>query len=75
MPRKLHFCIPGVPVHLIQRGHNRAACFFSDGDYRYYRQSLAEGAHRYGCAIHANVLMAHHAQWLVTVNEEREEVR
>ena len=34
MPRNPRFYAPGVPVHLIQRGNNRAACFFAEEDYR-----------------------------------------
>ncbi len=29
MSRKTRFVIPGVPQHVIQRGHNREPCFYS----------------------------------------------
>ena len=29
-------------MHLIQRGHNRDACFFGDEDYTLYLSQLAE---------------------------------
>jgi len=36
MPRKRRFFLPGVPVHVVQRGNNRQAVFFDDNDYRIY---------------------------------------
>jgi putative transposase len=34
MPRRARILLPGVPVHLTQRGNNRSACFYTDEDYR-----------------------------------------
>ncbi len=44
MPRRARLALPGVPLHLIQRGNNRQACFFADEDYRFYLDWLAEHA-------------------------------
>lgn len=66
MPRRARVTHAGVPQHVIQRGNNRAACFFADADYRIYLDCLMEGATRYGCDIHAYVLMANHVHLLVT---------
>lgn len=63
-PPRLDF--PGVPQHVIQRGNNRAACFFNDVDRRFYLKCLAESAARRGCAVHAYVLMTNHVHLLVT---------
>jgi putative transposase len=30
MPRRARILLPGIPVHLIQRGNNRSACFYAD---------------------------------------------
>jgi hypothetical protein len=38
MPGKPRFDLPGVPAHVIQRGNNRQAVFFSEDDYGAYRQ-------------------------------------
>ena len=53
MPRRARVTYAGVPQHVIQRGNNRAACFFADGDYRIYLDSLLEGATRYGRMRHS----------------------
>jgi len=36
MPQRARLSVAGVPWHIIQRGNNRSACFFSDEDYQYY---------------------------------------
>lgn len=33
MPRRTRVSLPGVSLHLIQRGNNRSACFYADEDY------------------------------------------
>ena len=47
-------------------GNNRTACFFSDEDYLYYLETLGQQAEKYGCAIHAYILMTNHVYLLVT---------
>ena len=42
MPRRARIQLPGVPVHLIQRGNNRSACFYADEDYRFYLDHVTE---------------------------------
>ncbi len=66
MPRKPRFYLPGVPAHVIQRGNNRQVVFFCDDDYQAYLTWLREGAVRFGCAVHAYVLMSNHVHLLVT---------
>lgn len=66
MARKPRINLPGYPQHVIQRGNNRQACFFTGDDYRRYREDLGEVAKRHGGAIHAYVLMTNHVHLLVT---------
>lgn len=66
MPRKPRYYLPGVPVHIVQRGNNRDPIFFDDSDYSTYLRWLAEGARRYECKIHAYVLMTNHVHLLAT---------
>lgn len=58
--------LAGVPLHVIQRGNNRVACFFGDVDRRFYLKCLGQAAARHKCAIHAYVLMTNHVHLLVT---------
>src|SRR6185436_20482740 len=66
MPRSERLEPAGVPLHVLQRGNNRAACFFGEVDRRFYLKCLAKAAARRGCAIHAYVLMPNHVHLLVT---------
>ena len=70
MPRKPRFFLPGIPVHIVQRGHSREPVFFEDGDYQAYLNWLGEAANRYHCAIHAYVLMTNHAHILATPQDK-----
>lgn len=66
MPRRARLALPNVPLHLIQRGNNRQACFFADEDYRLYLDWLGEHAGKTGCRVHAYVLMTNHVHLLVS---------
>lgn len=66
MPRTKRLDLPGVAQHVIQRGNDRQVCFFRDVDYTRYLQDLREAAHKYGCRVHAYVLMTNHVHLLVT---------
>lgn len=70
MPRKTRMYLPGIPAQVVQRGHNRNACFFSDEDHRFYLECLGQGLRRYGVALHAYVLMTNHVHLLMTPDEE-----
>jgi putative transposase len=69
MPRAPRLELPGVPLHIVQRGNNRAACFFGDIDRRLYLKLLAQTAARRGVALHAYVLMNNHVHILATPRE------
>ncbi len=66
MPRKPRFIIPGVPVHIVQRGHSKDPVFFEDDDYNAYLRWLNEAASRYSVELHAYVLMTNHIHLLAT---------
>ncbi|MDN5753284.1 MAG: transposase [Nitrosospira sp.] len=66
MPRKMRFYLPGMPAHVMQRGHNRGPVFFSEQDYFEYLRCLKHAADTYGCKVHAYVLMTNHVHLLVT---------
>ena len=70
MPRKPRFYLPGIPVHIVQRGHSREPVFFETGDYHAYLHWLQEASKRYDCAIHAYVLMTNHIHLLATPAEK-----
>jgi putative transposase len=66
MARLPRLCLPGIPLHIIQRGTNRQACFGSNEDMATYAAWLDEYARKYGVAVHAWVFMTNHVHLLVT---------
>lgn len=66
MPRRARIILANVPIHLIQRGHNRQACFFADRDYSNYLEWLQTHAEDAGCTIHAYALMRNHVHLLLS---------
>lgn len=66
MPRLARLVVPDVSVHIVQRGHRRAACFFDDADYLAYLVALGTYASRFQCTVHAYCLMTNHVHLLVT---------
>lgn len=70
MARRPRLALPGIPQHVIQRGNNRAPCFYTQSDYLRYRENLDSACRKYGCRIHAFVLMTNHVHLLVTPESE-----
>ena len=66
MPRKPRFFIPGVAVHVVQRGHSRNPVFFDKSDYHAYPSYLHDAVERHKCKLHAYVLMTNHVHLLLS---------
>jgi putative transposase len=66
MPRPRRVVFPSIPLHIIQRGNNRMACFHLQDDYLVYLDMLRECAFDAGCAVHAYVLMSNHVHLLLS---------
>ncbi|WP_312706314.1 transposase [Stenotrophomonas sp.] len=66
MPRPRRIDAPGYPQHVVQRGNNRQAVFFSNRDPALYLGLLRDCANEHCCSIHAYVLMGNHVHLLVT---------
>lgn len=66
MPRQPRPIVPGIPLHIIQRGNNRLNCFFTDSDYLVFADLLQQAAAGAGCRLHAYVMMTNHVHMLVT---------
>jgi putative transposase len=66
MPRQPRLVLPGIALHVIQRGNNRAACFGDDRDYLCYLTYLRKLSVKHGCVLHAYCLMTNHVHLLLT---------
>jgi putative transposase len=71
VPRQPRYFIPEIPQHVIQRGVDRQPVFFRPEDYTLYLQRLGQAAEKYGCLIHAYVLMTNHTHLLITPCHKR----
>ena len=69
MARLPCFELAGVPQHVVQRGNTRLPCFLDDEDRQRYLQCLRQALLRFGCKLHAYVLMSNHAHLLLTPDE------
>lgn len=70
MPRRARLALSGIPWHIIQRGNNRSVCFHAEDDYQFYLHYLKEFADKFGCVVHAYVLMTNHVHLLLTPARE-----
>lgn len=66
MARRPRLVLPAVPLHIIQRGNNRNACFASETDYLVYLSLLRQYAASTACQVHAYVLMTNHVHLLLS---------
>jgi putative transposase len=69
MPRQARLVFPGVALHVVQRGHNRKACFGHDTDHLVYLTLLHQLSAKSSCALHAYCLMTNHVHLLLTPSE------
>lgn len=53
-------------MHIVQRGFNRDPVFFDEQNYLVYLGFLVEETERYGCSVHAYVIMINHTHVLAT---------
>jgi len=70
MARLPRISLPGIPLHIIQRGNNRQVCFAAEEDFAAYAYWLHEYARKYRVALHAWVFMTNHVHLLATPQTE-----
>ena len=66
MPRHARYVVPGIPLHIMQRGVNKQICFQDDLDRLLYVRLLEETSVTAACSIHAFTLMPNHVHILAT---------
>jgi putative transposase len=66
MSRKPRLVVPEWPVHIVQRGNDRRACFRDERDYLVYLALLRQISMKTECEVHAYCLMSNHVHLLVT---------
>ena len=71
MPRMPRVVVPGLPLHVIQRGNNRQAIFFTGQDYTRFHAYLLAASERFDCVIHAYIYMTNPVHLLVTPSDRQ----
>jgi len=66
MPRRPRIYVDAVAPHVVQRGHNRGACFFDDRERQANHGWLREAVQRERSHLHAYVSMTIHVHLLLT---------
>ena len=69
MPRRARLVIPGIPLHITQRGVNRCAIFLDIDDRKHYLALLRSTTVHHDIDVHAYVLMGNHVHLLVTTHD------
>jgi putative transposase len=70
MARLPRIVIPGLPHLVTQRGNRQERTFFNDGDYKAYRQLIAEAALRTRTEIWAYCLMPNHVHMILVPSNQ-----
>lgn len=70
MARLPRLSFPGLPHHVIQRGHNGQAVFLHAADYQRFSDLLLETSRQFDVAVHAYVLLPNHFHLLLTPQSE-----
>ncbi len=66
MPRRTRIHVDDLPLYILERGHDRAACCSDDQDRLAYLGWLRETLAPEYCRLHAWVLMTHQVHPLLT---------
>ena len=66
MPRRPRIHLDEMPLHIVQRGHNREACFSCEEDYQSYLHWLGEALYKEEAQLHTYALMTRHVHLLIS---------
>lgn len=66
MARQPRIVLPGVPLHIVQRGNDRVRIFHAEADLLRFREDIAASLRASGVLLHAYVFMPNHVHLLLT---------
>ncbi len=69
MARPLRIEYDGAIYHVTARGNERGRIFFAKRDYLKFKEYLAEAKCKFGCMLHAYVLMTNHYHLIIETPE------
>jgi len=74
MPRYPRLFLPDMPLHVVQRGHDRQPVFVQTADYRYYLDNLRQAKDELSIQVNGYCLMTNHVHLIVTPQAETENI-
>lgn len=74
LPRHRRLFLPHMPLHIVQRGHDRQPVFVELRDYEYYLSNLVEMKSELSIRVFAYCLMTNHVHLLIAPDEKTENV-
>lgn len=74
MPRYHRLFLPDMPLHIVQRGHDRQPVFIDRADYQYYLSNLREVTSELSIRVYAYCLMTNHVHVLIAPDDTTENV-
>jgi len=69
MARPLRFEYKGALYHVHARGNERRKIFFTDADYKKFKEYVAGAIEKYHCLVHCYVLMGNHYHLIIETPE------
>jgi len=69
MPRPARLFLPNMPLHIVQRGHDRQPVFVQPKDCEYYIANLEEAKAKHGIRLFSYCLMTNHVHLLISPGE------
>lgn len=74
VPRYCRAFFSGIPLHIVQRGHDRQPVFVDRDDYEYYLANMVEAQATCDLSVHAYCLMTNHVHLLLSPGQIVESV-
>lgn len=71
MARIARIVVPGIPLHITQRGNRRQQTFFNDEDYLFYKDLIAHWCRENKVDLWVWCLMPNHVHLLAVPNEKK----
>lgn len=66
MPRYPRLFVTDIPIHIVQRGHDRQPIFLEPSDFEYYLDNIIEAKSLYSIKVYAYCLMTNHVHLLLS---------
>jgi putative transposase len=55
--------LPNIPLHVVQRGHDRQVVFIAETDFSYYLSNLRELSQAFEVRVYGYCLMTNHVHY------------